>query len=309
MNCNEVKNLLFEACDLNEIMADNQLQAHINECSKCRAALKFEQKLREGFGSIAQQGPPADIAARILAISKPEQCPAKNATWWQAIMESLTQISLKTAAISCLVGFIVAMFAFRQGAPVVSQQDFARATEEINIEIATEAEAPPATEPKVSKTATKAKTEKVVELFEDAEIIPGAESSFSIHDETESLVSNHSNNENTFAMARSRAAAPSMPAKDSFKAESSPQILFSKIAETSSEESVKKIADPRASELTKLLKEAGISLKPGPLDLSLLAMRGLISSEKLISLRPAPGSHWFVEDHDGVTKIILKNNK
>lgn len=309
MNCNEVKNLLFEASNFNEIMADKQLQAHVSECSKCRAALKLEQKLREGFGSITKQGPPADIAAKILALSESEQSPSKVGTWWQAILESLTHISLRTVAVSCLAGFMIAMFVFRQSEPIVYQQDFAQETDKAIRAPVTEVETPPVTETRISKTATKAEAEMVVALNEDADVIPGAETSFSIHDETQSLVSNRLNEQKAFFMTQGKAAAPSMRAAETFDSQSSPQILFNKIADASADTTVKKSTDPQALELEKLLKEAGIPLKPGRLDLSQLAMQGLISSEKLILFRPAPGSHWFIENHEGITRIILKNNK
>ena len=100
------------------------------------------------------------------------------------------------------------------------------------------------------------------------------------------------------AMFRSSAPSASAPEADSFMLESKFKELSDKVA-----------VDKRIAELEEIIDNYDLELEAGPLDIKVLAIKGLIPAEKLDYFAPPPGMNWFLQIKENSRKVILKKEK
>ncbi|MBU1105550.1 MAG: hypothetical protein KKB51_02685 [Candidatus Riflebacteria bacterium] len=154
MNCDEIKNLLSECKNLADLSQMPDAAAHIKSCAGCRAALGYEEKLRQGFASIATEAPPPDLAARIMAIQA-EQLKETGLTqaaaepdWFDLLLRSLQGFPFKIAFAAGLTGFFAAIL-------ILHQPQLATVQKPAEIATRREQTAPAVVEDKIGQLAMK----------------------------------------------------------------------------------------------------------------------------------------------------------
>ncbi len=113
MNCHELKTIMIEHADLESLAQDASVSTHLEQCSSCRAALKFEVRLRAGFVKMTEEALPADIARQIMAIQKNEM----TSPWFTRLIESIrngiVSPQFRIAVFASLTGFFLGIFMMR----------------------------------------------------------------------------------------------------------------------------------------------------------------------------------------------------
>ena len=139
MNCDEIKNLLGECESLAELSQIPAAAAHFKSCAGCRAALRYEEKLRQSFISMVIEAPPPDLAARIMAIQAEhpvesnQAAPATELGWFDLLLRSLQGFPFKVALAAGLTGFFAAVLIMHQPqlAPVQAPVEMAKRREPV----------------------------------------------------------------------------------------------------------------------------------------------------------------------------------
>ena len=283
MKCKEFAEILYETKDLKELENHNKLLSHALICKECNNLLTFEKKLRGGFEIINNERPSQEIEAKILAIPEifKEDDEEEVFSFKELINDWISQFSFKTAFISCLVVFLMAILIYKSETPQPT----------INLlqpEILTQKEKAEEKEPVSQET-----------LVLNDEIIPGAisfkltqediseeETMYAFHDislDDEPTILRSAASTDSFHPQMRRAAAP-----------------MARSIET---------RDERADEIKQLLETINLEPAEGFLDLNSLAARGYIASDRLIDLRPPAGSGWYIEKTESGINIRLKSNR
>lgn len=111
MNCNDCKNLIREQVLTADAIDNQEVAAHLQSCSSCRAVWQYEEKLRQSFAMIAEDPPPLSLTHKILAIPDtitPE--PAKPAPGFFAdLLAFFSTPTFKLAITAGLTGFFAAI--------------------------------------------------------------------------------------------------------------------------------------------------------------------------------------------------------
>lgn len=309
MKCEQVKQLIRETSDLNEACSDQKLLSHLHDCGNCQKFLDYEKSLRKGFEAMANEAPPAELAARIFSIAENEK-EAKNVARseiFAQLQAFLQGFPLKTAFVSCLVGFFAAVLMLKvpeQKARVGPSSDAASFGEQ-KMKVASSFTAP-------SKDSDSARLERKKEIGGQ---IPGAYS-FSISSENEAPA------EKTAKASRAdfRSAPSSLlgsGVSDRKRTMLAPESSL--LAPSSREDEApvddeaievrQKSQDGRCEELESLIASYQVEIEPGFIDLRDFVARGIIAAEDLGRFETPAGSSWFAEIQNGKVKIFLKNEK
>lgn len=337
MKCAQIKNLIGESPDLEKLEQDQEISAHLFECTACKNFLGYEKALRKGFATMADEAPPAQLAAKIFAIPEQNSAAAQNpepSGLLQLFFNFFSDFPLKTALVSCLIGFSAAL---------ILQNQNIRPPEASGLKIAgSPAVTAPAafnTTDKIVKNDKQNEEERIVLAQSDAAIAPEIQISMSTEIETKNETSGRENKITdehipgaiSYSIAEedsapkkqaivasdlraARAPAPPRPLAEKSKTAFSDKEAQESFAADSLEQSegfAKAITepDPRCGELEKLLENYAIEVKPGFLDLKMLAARGIIETSKLSHYSPPAGMSWYVEIESGKNRVFLKNEK
>jgi hypothetical protein len=317
MNCQDVKNSIREASDLNSLGLNQEISPHLENCKDCMAFLKYEKKLRSSFKRMSEEMPPAQLAERIFSVPEKEKL-AKNEKsegFWVALAHLFQGFSLKTAVTFGLIGFFAAIIMQRAGHIEQLKPETTTKTEMAKIQAKPDRNL---VQKKRLRASIPQKTESKSIINESDEQIPGA-ISFSIAQEAqetrETLTESKTMQMTKPAMSkRSLAAAPAMSRKDMIEAETAFSDSF--VAEPESIKSEKnadresrQARDPRCDELQTLINNYELRIEDGVLELENLAARGIIPTERLSYFMPPPGMNWFVENSISGPRIFLKREK
>lgn len=346
MRCEEVKNIFLETSDLKSLKNNQEISTHLKSCRSCQNSFNYENTLREGFNFMADQNPPAQLAEMVFAIpGRHEKPEAKIQGFWSRLAQLCNKFPFRTAAVSCMVGFLTALLLQSAGylksptnIPVVNQVKERASIKKSSVR---KEKSPQMTERKDESVLARLETEEVSlgqshsgldlrkneKASDSGNTIPGAAVSFSINQESndvspmiaqkksrysEALKSNQPaelirNKSAEMAVGRkAMAPAPSI-------ASSMPKNDYADAFEIDADDLEAKVEvpqqDPRCSELEKLIQAYSIKTSNGKLDLETWAARGIIPAEKLSHFTPPAGMAWFCENSAGIVKVVLRKEK
>ncbi|MFZ5952512.1 MAG: hypothetical protein ACOYXC_17560 [Candidatus Rifleibacteriota bacterium] len=328
MICEKFKEKIRETPDLEILEKDQEFSRHLEKCRDCCGYFAYERSLRQGFANMADELPPAQLAARIFAIPEENKVSAEADEpigLIKILLQFFSGFPLKTAAVSCMIGFLAAIML--QNQTVKAPENFQGKKEVITGRAASEpkgvlqpdpgsepiqlakVEAPPSPTPEVSTRQSIPLKDKSIAREESSESIPGAISFSLAEDEVKSQGAGQNAD---FAEMKKSAPVPSM-AISMNELESDADVAV-QLPEEFSAKMDKEIAraaaeDPRSAELENLLKGYSDEIRPGFLQLRDLAARGIIESDRLSYFSPPPGMGWFVEVEGSEFQIVLKNEK
>lgn len=322
MKCDELKNKILESHDLDELCQDHGVSAHLESCQLCRNSFKYEQTLRKGFDEIARQAPPAQLAAKIFAIPAQEKksSQAEVQTDFMSFIRSFfAGFPLKTAFVSCMIGFFAAVMLQNHSEMRVTEP----VTEVSKSNIDSNAPSPSLNKSKDDLVVAQAKRSKKAEApaaFTSSEEkvnpskeradehIPGA-ISFSIAEgeETRTKGVARARREVAAKLALSPEIKQEKPVLALAESEFADSISSNFAADEADSGKATASRDPRALELETLLRN--LSPETGFLNLRELAARGVIESTRLEYFSPPPGMKWFVQFEEEKIRVILKKEK
>ncbi|MEW6710713.1 MAG: hypothetical protein AB1403_12880 [Candidatus Riflebacteria bacterium] len=327
MKCEQFKENIREAPDLQILEKDQEFSRHLEGCRDCRSYFAYESSLRQGFARMADELPPAQLAARIFAIPEANKTSAKADEpigLVKILLQFFSGFPFKTAAVSCMIGFLAAIMLQNQTrAPenhqVKKEAVIGRAASETknslqplpgseSIQLA-KVESPPSPAPKVSMPQSFLPKEERKAREASSESIPGAISFSLAEDDAKSCGTGQTAD---FVAMKKSAPAPSIArSMTELEAQSDLDMVSSEELPAEKDKAVARAAakDPRSAELTTLLKGYSDEIKPGFLQLRDLAARGIIESDRLSYFSPPPGMGWFVEVEGSEFQVVLKNEK
>ncbi|GEM_PF-5853707 len=328
MKCEQFRENIREASDLQILEKDQEFSRHLEGCRDCRSYFTYERSLRQGFAVIADELPPAQLAARIFAIPEENKTSAKADEpigLVKFLLRFFSGFPFKTAAVSCMIGFLAAIMMQNQTNTTPQNHQVkkeavigrvAREPESVlqpmsgseSIQLA-KVESPPSPAHKTTMCQSFLPKEEIKVREASSESIPGAISFSLAEDEAKSYGSGQTAD---FVAMKKSAPAPSVA-----RSMTEPEIrgdMEMVSSEALSAEKDKAVAramvkDPRSAELENLLKGYYDEIQPGFLQLRDLAARGIIESDRLSYFAPPPGMGWFVEFEGSEFQIILKNEK
>lgn len=340
ITCQQLKEQILERSDLAEILAEQDVQQHLGRCRECAQRIEYEKSLRSGFAAIRGEAPPAQLAARILAIAKqPEPASGKNdESIWMTINRFFGEYSLKTAALSFFIGFLAAVVLlevpgkFKPGSEPKSQS-LSRAEKKDSVlptETAAEttnkemllARAGTAQAPELDSgngfsreiselTENEAVQPQPADASGNDEEIPGAVS-FSLAEEKPKMSAPAIPMPMTVSAPEKKSAGLAIQSSEGLKSQISDDFSLSDEVESFDRVELKSEAmtiDPRCEELEKLIDTFASDLPSGFVKIRALAARGVIATSKMSHFSPPAGMAWFLEFDNGKAKISLKREK
>lgn len=337
MNCNEIKNQISESENLAIFEQTPEAAVHLKSCAGCRAALTYEEKLRQGFAGIASEAAPPDLVIKIMTIQS-EQLSAVGSSeettrqnWLSQLLRSLHGFPFKVAFAAGLAGFFAAVLLLRQpqvapvNQPAVITQSKAipgPANEEV-FKMSTVEETQTPAEPANDKII-------IDESLSDKERIPGA-ITFALDSSADAFVVDNADgvvmladqpaaSEAAMQLAMAPAieseavssrpsstarfaAAPPITTRHSRLAASQ---VISENSESKSEEATTQQKNPLAEELRDLIENNAIDQAEGFISLDEFVMRGYLPAEHLHRLRPPVGNGWYLQKTGSQIHIFLK---
>ncbi len=323
MKCEQFKNLIRETPNLENLDQVQELASHLTTCQSCKSFLAYEKTLRKSFANIAEEAPPAQLAAKIFAIQTqngPESAGLSEPGLFESFKIFFSGFPLKTAFASCMLGFLLAVLLLPQ------QQNTQNLQKPVELGRAQTESRPIAQElPKTSTESNKnenlviAKTvmpdpqkplpKSLAKDFSGAqasdEHIPGA-ISFSLAEDKSVRIESESDSQiqgPAPTLAASRKRAEILPSRENFIEDS-----FIKSEEKFVDPETN-LTDKRCGELESLINNYELQIPPGFLNLTNLAAQGVIESTKLSYFSPPPGMNWYLQTIDGKVKITLKKEK
>lgn len=341
ITCQKLKEQILERSDLAEILAEQDVQQHLGRCRECAQRIEYEKSLRSGFAAIRSEAPPAQLAARILAIAKqPEPVAAgkNDESIWMTISRFFGEYSLKTAALSFIIGFLAAVVLlevpgkFKPGTEPKSQS-LSRAEKKESVlptEAAVEttnkemllARAGTAQAPELDSgngfsreiseiTENEAVQPQPADASSNDEEIPGAVS-FSLAEEKPKMSAPVIPVPMTVSAPAKKSADRAIQSSEGLKSQISDDFSLSDEVESFDRVELKSEAmtiDPRCEELEKLIDTFASDLPSGFVKIRALAARGVIATSKISHFTPPAGMAWFLEFDNGKAKISLKREK
>ncbi|MGM0600301.1 MAG: hypothetical protein ACQETH_10865, partial [Candidatus Rifleibacteriota bacterium] len=304
MKCNEIKNNIREALNLDCIKADKGVQTHLENCASCKNYFLYEEKLRKGFAEIADQQPPAELEARFMTALEKEEKKDAPVPWFARLSAFFNTFHYKTAFISCFIGFFAAILLQQTdhiqntsrsksvSLPAVSKSVAPQKIQSPEIKLSESDSSMIALKKNrqmVKKSDSLQREEQNVELKETEALIKMPENNYGENISTRMMAKKESGTKDrraapVTAMFRSRAPSASAPEIDSFAPEGKQQDLSENV-----------VPDQRIAELEKIIDNYNLELAAGPLNIKTLAVKGLIPAEKLDYFAPPAGMNWFVQ--------------
>lgn len=332
MNCEQFKNLIRETPDLDTLDHSQELALHLKSCQSCRSFFEYERTLRKSFSSIANEAPPAQLAARIFAIpsqSRPESAGEKEPGLFESLKIFFSGFPLKTAFASGIVGFLLAVALLPQQQHHVQNRqkpiELGQAQPEDRLEFESKSRTTPQNLPEPDQTKGKAENLVIAKSMPSSakkpaakdqkrdfagaqasdEYIPGA-ISFSLAEDKAVRLEPEAGSQPqtpTASLAANRKRAEVFPARESLMESS-----FSIKEEEAADRKISK-EDQRCSELESLIASYELQIPTGFLNIRNLAAQGVIEGERLDYFSPPPGMNWYLEKKDGRLKITLKKEE
>ena len=318
MNCAEFKNTTRELQSLKELQGDKAAAEHLAGCPDCRKFLRYEEKLRQSFGMIAQEPFPASLAVKIMAIQT-ENLPEaeKSIPIYDRLRHYFSVFPFKVAMASAIIGFFAAFIILHS---TTLKPDMAPSTDQTQLSLLKQQSLPTQQSLRAPKTTESADTTVVKsEISFEKGHIPGA-MSFTLEESPQSeqlapvTPKQFLTPQPELAMSgnKARAMSPQVESLMDFSTSAASEKCESESSADLSEHSVipkeSDKADIRGQEILDLLTRHSVELPEGQINIEELAMKGYISSQKLKELRPPSGCRWFLCIKNGQKTVQLKKD-
>lgn len=277
MDCEKFRDILYEAAETGEeLSSSSEAMKHADNCSDCSKALAFENSFKKGVTQLNQLAPSVELRNKILAI--PSEKKVSQESFFIELINFFRSFPLATAGISCIAGFLIAGWYFTSG-NIVQQK------RESQIQISQKSDEDKKVEVVQQPVSHDSLTKK--DEIDDGSI-PGATKVFAL--EHDGLYDDESEDKLLFL---------AMHEGSTVRSESVSSVSASMSFDTPKH-------NETAVKIMQIIESHSIDVDEGYVDPSIWAMRGIISSDKLIKLQPPKGGTWYVTKADDEILVQLR---